>query len=412
MDRRHFLRHAAFISGTSLFSLNFQSLLALAQAGASNPRFFIFAFASGGWDVTQVFEPKVGLQTIDVDPNGDVATVNGITFLDSPNREAVRRFFTDFGAQSCIVNGINTRSVSHSVGTEIMMTGLAGSNSPDWPTIVAMNKGRDLVLPHLAISGPVFSGTLGAGTASGAGFFNLLLGGETHTATAEATFDAYHQRRLDMFLARSGEEGRTGIRQEELVEGFARWKELRSLKSQLGFGDLNNFGDEGIALATAFQRGFSTTGTLGTPGSWDTHSNNNGTQNNSFQQTFDQLHRIVTFLAGQPGTNGTGTLLDQTTIVVMSEMGRTPKLNNSNGKDHWPYTSVLLAGGGIKGGQVVGATDEYQNGLPINLATGLVDAAGSIPAAGNLGAALLILGGLNPDNFLPAGTPVLNAVLA
>ncbi len=50
-------------------------------------------------------------------------------------------------------------------------------------------------------------------------------------------------------------------------------------------------------------------------------------------------------------------LLDSTTIVWMGEFGRTPKINPNRGRDHWPnsWTSVL-AGGGIKGGQVVGKT--------------------------------------------------------
>jgi Protein of unknown function (DUF1501) len=50
-------------------------------------------------------------------------------------------------------------------------------------------------------------------------------------------------------------------------------------------------------------------------------------------------------------------LLDTTTIVWMGEFGRTPKINGNRGRDHWPnsWTSVL-AGGGIKGGQVVGKT--------------------------------------------------------
>jgi hypothetical protein len=50
-------------------------------------------------------------------------------------------------------------------------------------------------------------------------------------------------------------------------------------------------------------------------------------------------------------------LLDTTTIVWMGEFGRTPKINPNRGRDHWPnsWTSVL-AGGGIKGGQVVGKT--------------------------------------------------------
>ncbi len=51
-------------------------------------------------------------------------------------------------------------------------------------------------------------------------------------------------------------------------------------------------------------------------------------------------------------------LLDETLIVIMGEFGRTPKLNTQCGRDHWPRVfSVALAGGGIAGGQVIGASD-------------------------------------------------------
>lgn len=50
--------------------------------------------------------------------------------------------------------------------------------------------------------------------------------------------------------------------------------------------------------------------------------------------------------------------LDETLVVVMGEFGRTPKLNTSAGRDHWPRVfSVLLAGGGLPGGLVLGASD-------------------------------------------------------
>jgi uncharacterized protein (DUF1501 family) len=53
-------------------------------------------------------------------------------------------------------------------------------------------------------------------------------------------------------------------------------------------------------------------------------------------------------------------LLDETLIVVMSEMGRTPKVNPQGGRDHWTSCfSVLLAGAGIKGGTVYGASDTH-----------------------------------------------------
>jgi hypothetical protein len=57
-------------------------------------------------------------------------------------------------------------------------------------------------------------------------------------------------------------------------------------------------------------------------------------------------------------------LLDSTLIVVMGEFGRTPRFNANGGRDHWPNCfSVMLAGGGIRGGQVVGASDRI-GGLP------------------------------------------------
>lgn len=51
-------------------------------------------------------------------------------------------------------------------------------------------------------------------------------------------------------------------------------------------------------------------------------------------------------------------MLDETLIVVMGEFGRTPKLNTSAGRDHWPRVfSTVLAGGGIQVGQVIGSSD-------------------------------------------------------
>ena len=51
-------------------------------------------------------------------------------------------------------------------------------------------------------------------------------------------------------------------------------------------------------------------------------------------------------------------LLDETLVVAMGEFGRTPKLNTGGGRDHWPRVfSVALAGGGVRGGQVIGASD-------------------------------------------------------
>jgi len=52
-------------------------------------------------------------------------------------------------------------------------------------------------------------------------------------------------------------------------------------------------------------------------------------------------------------------MLDETVIAVFSEFGRTPKINNKGGRDHYPsaFTNFFV-GGGIRGGQVIGSTDK------------------------------------------------------
>ena len=59
-------------------------------------------------------------------------------------------------------------------------------------------------------------------------------------------------------------------------------------------------------------------------------------------------------------------MLDETLVVVMGEFGRTPKINGSGGRDHWPSVfSVAMAGGGVQGGQVIGSSDSLGE-LPAN----------------------------------------------
>jgi uncharacterized protein (DUF1501 family) len=51
--------------------------------------------------------------------------------------------------------------------------------------------------------------------------------------------------------------------------------------------------------------------------------------------------------------------LERTLVVYLTEFGRTPKINSNGGRDHWGYSgSIFYAGGGVRGGQVIGATDK------------------------------------------------------
>ncbi len=91
-------------------------------------------------------------------------------------------------------------------------------------------------------------------------------------------------------------------------------------------------------------------------------------------------------------------LLETTLVVLMGEFGRTPKLNAQAGRDHWPRAGfVCLAGGGVRGGQVIGATNSFGE-LPTERPVGPPDLAFSI----------LQLLGIRPEKELitPSGRPV------
>jgi uncharacterized protein (DUF1501 family) len=86
-------------------------------------------------------------------------------------------------------------------------------------------------------------------------------------------------------------------------------------------------------------------------GGWDHHDNiKNGVSRQ--MPEFDKAYAALIRDLDQRG------LLDSTLVMVTSEFGRTPKINNNAGRDHWPKVfSIALAGGGIKRGCVYGASD-------------------------------------------------------
>jgi hypothetical protein len=86
-------------------------------------------------------------------------------------------------------------------------------------------------------------------------------------------------------------------------------------------------------------------------GGWDHHSNIKSAfdgQAPNFDQAFA---RLITDLSDRG-------MLKKTLVIVSSEFGRTPKINGTNGRDHWPRVfSVAMAGGGVKEGYIHGASD-------------------------------------------------------
>ena len=86
---------------------------------------------------------------------------------------------------------------------------------------------------------------------------------------------------------------------------------------------------------------------------WDTHGDNFNKLKNQLLPQFDA--GFPTLLADLHARG----LLERTLVVVMGEIGRTPKINGGAGRDHWEFCyTVLFAGGGTKGGFVYGASDK------------------------------------------------------
>jgi hypothetical protein len=86
-------------------------------------------------------------------------------------------------------------------------------------------------------------------------------------------------------------------------------------------------------------------------GHWDTHSNNTP----GLRQLMPIMEQGYTALLEDLSARG---LLDETLVVWMAEFGRTPRINGAGGRDHWGQVfSVALAGGGVRGGAVHGASD-------------------------------------------------------
>ncbi|HEY1381702.1 MAG TPA: DUF1501 domain-containing protein [Gemmataceae bacterium] len=100
-----------------------------------------------------------------------------------------------------------------------------------------------------------------------------------------------------------------------------------------------------------------------TSGGWDTHQNNFKSLKDRLLPAMDQGYAALLRDLGDRG------LLDQTLIVWMGDFGRTPKINSSAGRDHWATAGVVcMGGGGVKTGEVVGATNataEYVTDSPV-----------------------------------------------
>lgn len=274
-----------------------------------------------------------------------------------------------------LIRSMTSNEADHERGTHTMMTGfepLPGFGVPSYGSVAAsLLSSRSALPPYIAIPQPVAYG--------GAGFLGAALnpfapGGDPNndkfkvrdlSPPNDMTVERVDRRRtlreaVDGLFSRF-EKGSDRVR---TVDSFyeSAYKLLASSEARTAF-DLSKepapvrdaygrtqFG-QSLLLARRLVEGGARFATV-TSGGWDTHNNNFNALKNNLLPNFDRS--LAAFLQDLHDRG----LLKKTLVIVMGEFGRTPKINREGGRDHYARCfSVLLAGGGVKGGQVVGASD-------------------------------------------------------
>ncbi|MDA7632768.1 DUF1501 domain-containing protein [bacterium] len=162
----------------------------------------------------------------------------------------------------------------------------------------------------------------------------------------------------------------------------------------------NNIGQQCLLARRLVERGvpFVTVNNTG----WDNHLNLAtyatrvpGFPGSASHSLIPGLDKALSALIGDLSDRG---MLDETLVLVMTDFGRTPRINSTGGRDHWPNCfSIAMAGGGVQGGQVIGESDslgEFVKDRPIT--------------PEDLAATIYTLLGIDPGHELhtPEGRPI------
>jgi hypothetical protein len=388
MDRRHFFRVGACSAvGVSVSGW----LSALADQVATNPqrkRSCILLWMNGGPSQIDTFDPKPG--HANGGPFKPVQTpVPGIQFNEP------FPLLAKHAKNLAVIRSMQTKEGDHGRATYLMRTGVLPFGAIQYPYIGSLI-GKELSppdaeLPDVVAIAPVRFFNLGAynsgflgpkyapliiaenafnrgGNNDGRDFEQFLKVADMDRPTEVSA--EHHDARIDLLegLEKNFLNGRPDVPGQSHFSAYER--AVRMMKSQAArafkleeepdrvrdkYGR-NLFGQGCLLARRLVERGVPfvevTLGpTAQAPGGWDTHQNN-------FQQV-KALGNILdpawSSLMDDLEQRG---LLETTMIVWMGEFGRTPRIRDT-GRDHFPNAwSVVLGGGGIKGGQVVGKTSD------------------------------------------------------
>jgi Protein of unknown function (DUF1501) len=390
----------------------------VSRAGAlPTDKKLVLVFAHGGWDTTRVLSPMFGA-TVDMEPSAEPWNIGGLSLVDHPARPNVRTFFEQHASRCAVLEGILVPSVAHDTCVQMAMTG-GTRGLPDWASVVGGLAADRYTLPNLVLDVPSFPAQFGVSTVrvGATGQLEGLVSGDLVSAAddspgllspaVQGSVDRYLQRRTNARLASAGL-GLDASLTTTFADALPRSLSLKGLHNLVSFEVSPSFEDRLDLAVEVLATGVSRAVAMAFPNayySWDTHSNNDAGQTGLWNQLFAGLSHLAAALDATPGQSG-GPLSDEVVILVISEMGRTPLLNSALGKDHWPYTSALVFGGGTPGGIVIGGYQDNFNGVLTDPVSGQPAAGGIQLTTGHVGASLLALIGEDPGPWTPGIDPL------
>jgi uncharacterized protein (DUF1501 family) len=379
---------------------------------------FIFVRCFGGWDTTRVFSTELDNPAVAFEEAAERVDMGDLHFIHHPDRPSVTRFFETWASSSLILNGLMVPSVNHRACERIAYTGSNNETAADWATLLADAQASRYGLPHVVAGGRSLPGLLGRSVVriGDQGQVGKLLDGsvlessqipvgrlpaalgeriDAHVHAAAAARQAAARDEREAKLALALEQSLVKSETMKNLGDAVRWNTDGTFESQVELAiDLLSL-DLSRCVTLAFERE-----------SWDSHESNDDKQSDNFEDLFAALDAMIQGLHDSPGPRG-GSLAEETVVVVMSEMGRTPHINAQKGKDHWAHTSALLIGPGITGGRSVGGFTDLFYGAPLDLDTGEIAEGGQELSPAVVGSTLLALGDAGPSDTLPEYSPLL-----
>lgn len=373
-------------------------VVGLPAVAAGSAKRLVVVLAQGGWDPTLTFNPPLASGAItgagpDLNPDdpNDVeklATYDEIQLTtNAARRPHVTAYFDEYASSTSVINGLWVGTASHQGGVTRILTGTTDLKNPNVVSLVGQTHGtgRPLAMMDLSSWGQFGdNSSFNARTGVSAQLKALLKPSVRLPVPPEVDYqrpgwepDATTRLAMDRWLeerqndaAHAPYEGWSDaiVDRQEAIDRAKRLSALPSDAIDALPGAAGSFLGRATAAAELLSHDVCHSILLDTAFRWDTHANHTR-QHAIFDQTFEGLAAMRALLDAR----GLG---DDVVIVVVSELGRTPFRNDDNGTEHWPYTSALIAGPGVAGGKVCGATDDNLVGQPVRLDTGRPDDSG------------------------------------